>query len=176
MASAAPELRDIPLELEGALPDLGRFQAEYRAGWRVMSHLVLGLAAQTLAFFICVLIARAFGAGLMSAAVVVGIEVGRTVHRSVRAWGVRVLVFEQCLVHLRAGNFRVFGWHEITSFQQQTPRPAWQKWFRGGAYWMKLRRADGAKLTIDDLVDQASELGARIQAKLVLLPHSCPAE
>jgi hypothetical protein len=171
MAGDALELSDLPAELQGALPDLGPFRAEYRATWRVSVYLFLGMLLLVLGPAVAVLILilifnRNADAHTLVHVVLWPIAIsaagGRMIYRAIRAWGVRILVFERCLVHSRRGILRVFGWSEIASFQHNSGS---QK-VAARSYWMTLRRADGVELTIDDLVDRARELGNGIQLEL----------
>ncbi len=171
MADDALELSDLPPELQGALPDLGQFRAEYRATWRVSMYLFLGMSLLVLgpavAALIVLLVFKGNGGAHSLVHVVlwpiaISAAGGRMIYRAIRAWGVRILVFERCLVHSRRGILSVFGWSEIASFQHNS---ASQK-TAARSYWMTLRRADGVELTIDDLVDRARELGQGIQLEL----------
>jgi hypothetical protein len=173
MASEWGELPELPAELEGAMSDLGRLRAEYRAGWVLLWYLLLGLvllvlgAAVTL-FFVVLVIEEEFHVGLVKVILfAAALTVGGAVmcYRSVRAWGARVLVFERCIVHLKGSRMRVFGWHEIVSFQHDAPKGLWSK-LTQSSYWMTIRRRDGAVLTIDAYVERAKELGSRVEQEL----------
>jgi hypothetical protein len=174
MASEALELSNLPPELQGALPDLGQFRAEYRATWRVSMYLIFGVVLLALGPALAALILFAAFQGNVRAhslfhvvlwPVAISVTGGRMLFRAIRAWGVRILVFERCLVHSKGGMLRVFGWAEIASFQHKAVPSAFQK-KAIRSYWMTLRRADGMELTIDDFVDRAKELGDGIQAEL----------
>jgi hypothetical protein len=174
MASDALELSDLPPELQGALPDLGRFRAEYRAGWRVSMYLVFGMVLLVLGPVLAALILFVTFQGIVRAhslfhlvlwPVAISVTGGRMLFRATRAWGVRILVFERCLVHSKGGMLRVFGWAEIASFQHKAVPSAFRK-AATRSYWMTLRRTDGVELTIDDLVDRAKELGDGIEVEL----------
>jgi hypothetical protein len=173
MASDWGDVPELPAELEGAMSDLGRFWAEYRAGWVLLWYLLLGLvllvlgAAVTL-FFVVLVIEEEFHVGLVKVIVfAAALTVGGAFMcvRSVRAWGARVLVFERCLVYLKGGKMRVFGWHEIAAFQQGSPKGWWGK-LTQSSYWMTIRRSDGAVLTVDAYVERAKDLGSRVEQEL----------
>ena len=183
MASDWGEAPEMPAELEGAMSDLGRFRAEYRAGWVLLWYLFLGLvllvlgAAMTL-FFVLLVIEEEFHFGLVKVIVfAAALSVGGAVmcFRSVRAWGARVLVFERCLVYVKGHKMRVFGWHEIVSFRHDTPKGLWGK-LTHSSYWMTIRRRDGAELTIDAYVAKAKELGAGVEQEVARRRESAGAE
>jgi hypothetical protein len=156
MASDLIDLPELPAELEGAMSDLGRFRAEYRAGWGLLLYMLLGLALLVLGSgFTLVLVALVFDdhfhvgvAKLFVLSIALTIGGAFMCFRSIRAWGTRVLVFEHCLVHLKGNKMRVFGWGEITSFLQHTPTGFWGKMTQS-SYVMTIRRTDGTMLTID---------------------------
>ncbi len=173
MPSEWNDLPDLPPELEGAMSDLGTFRAEYRAGWATLLYLFLGLfllvgGAGLTALLVYIVLDDRPDVGLvklvfLTAALVVG---GAFMcFRSVRAWGVRVLVFDRCLVFLKGGSLRVFGWDEITGFSQRTTSGMWEKMMQS-SYYLTLHRRDGAMLRIDAYVGRAKELGARVQVEL----------
>jgi hypothetical protein len=173
MASEWDELPELPAELEGAMSDLGRFWAEYRAGWGLLLYMLLGVlllvlgAAATL-LLVVFMVDEEFHLGFAKLFVfAVALTIGGTFmcFRSVRAWGARVLVFERCLVYLKGGKMRVFGWHEIAAFQQDSPKGLWGK-LTQSSYWMTIRRSDGAVLTIDAYVERAKDLGSRVEQEL----------
>jgi hypothetical protein len=174
MSSDLTDLTDLPPELEGAASDLGRFHAEYRAGWGLLLYMLLGLVLLVLGLVLTAGIVflaaddRNFHAGYIKLVILsIGLTIGglfMTI-RSAGAWGSRVLVFERCLVHLKRGRMRVFGWHEITAFEQKTTKGFWEKMIQS-SYWMKLRRHDGEALRIDAYLHRAQDLGARVEQEL----------
>jgi hypothetical protein len=173
MASDMLDVPDLPAELEGALSDLGRFRAEYRSGWALLLYMLLGLVLLVLGagvtvFLLVVIFEEDFNGGfvhafIFSAAMIVG--GGFMCVRSVRAWGARVLIFDRCIVYVKRGHLRVFGWDEITSFQQKSPTGFWEKLVHS-SYSMTLIRKDGERLTIDAYVNKAKDLGSRVELEL----------
>jgi hypothetical protein len=173
MASDIHDLPELPAELEGAMSDLGRFRAEHRAGWGLLLYLLLGLVLLVLGaagtvFLVMLVFDDEFHAGFAKLFVLsIALTIGGAFmcFRSVRAWGVRVLVFERCIVYLKGANMRVFGWQEIASFEHQSPKGFWGK-LTQSSYWMTIRRSDGAELTIDAYVNGAKELGSHVAQEL----------
>jgi hypothetical protein len=119
-------------------------------------------------FFVLLVIEEEFHFGLVKVIVfAAALTMGGALmcYRSVRAWGARVLVFERCLVYLKGGRMRVFGWHEIVSFRHDAPKGLWGK-LTQSSYWMTIRRHDGAELTVDAYVVNAKDLGSRVEQEV----------
>jgi hypothetical protein len=186
MAGDLVDLPELPAELEGAMSDLGRFRAEYRAGLGLVLYMLLGLLLLAMGGGMTLLLTALvfedhFHVGfakLFVLSIALTIGGGFMCFRSIRAWGTRVLLFERCLVYLKGNKMRVFGWAEIASLTKQTPTGMWGKMTQS-SYLMTIRRADGAVLTIDAYVDRAKELGDRVEvewARSKQLPAAEPAE
>src|SRR5579859_5392434 len=184
MSNDVTDLPDLPPELEGAMSDLGRFRAEYRAGWGLLLYMILGLVLLVVGAALTLLLGyfaaddRHIEFGIIKVVVfTIALMVGGMfmTYRAVRAWGARVLVFERCLVFLKGGKLRVFGWHEITAFEQKSPKGYWEKMVHS-SYWMTLRRQDGAVLRIDAYGERAKDLGSRVEQELARRQESAAVE
>ena len=171
MAREVFELPNLPPELEGAMSDLGEFRAEYRAGWGLLLYLLLGVGVLVFGVGLCLLMVYLVTLGHIEGhlfhgvIIALGLTIGGAfmIYRSVRAWGARVLVFDSAWFTFSAGGCAVFGWHEITSFQEKSPKGVWEKMTQS-SYWVMLRRQDGAVLTIDAYIERAKDLGSGIRA------------